>query len=133
MNNGIPVLYTGHPESPSLSPLSLERQYIQLYEAIRHSDLESLQTALSSGMPVDMRDKYNKTPLMIACSHGRPDVAKFFLDRGLALGYSLTHASHYSRVYVCSDFNVYSKSICVVLHSFQNHFMGGGKKLYYAM
>ena len=55
---------------------------MQLYEAIRHSDLSSLQTALNAGMSVDTRDKYNKTPLMIACAHGRPDVAKFFLDRG---------------------------------------------------
>ena len=69
------------PLSPH--PLPPERQYIQLYEAIRHSDLVSLQTALNSGMPVDTRDKYNKTPLMVACAHGRPDVAKFFLDRGL--------------------------------------------------
>lgn len=70
------------PYLPHFLPASPERQYIQLYEAIRHSDLVSLETALNSGMPVDMRDKYNKTPLMIACAHGRPDVAKFFLDRG---------------------------------------------------
>ena len=96
-SQNLPSLYlifppSPHPHPPHLPPppppppphilTHAERQYIQLYEAIRHDDLESLQTALSSGMPVDMRDKYNKTPLMIACSHGRLEVAKFFLDRG---------------------------------------------------
>ena len=75
--------YGAHVHPPLVHTLfSLERQYIQLYEAIRHSDLTSLQTALNAGMSVDMRDKYNKTPLMIACAHGRPDVANFFLERG---------------------------------------------------
>ena len=59
-----------------------ERQYMNMYEAVRHGDMESLMTALASGLSVDCRDKYNKTPLMVACSHGRLDVAKFLLERG---------------------------------------------------
>ena len=59
-----------------------ERQYIHLYEAVRHGDMESLMSALASGLSVDCRDKYNKTPLMVACSHGRLDVARFLLERG---------------------------------------------------
>lgn len=59
-----------------------ERQYIHLYEAVRHGDIESLMSALASGLSVDCRDKYNKTPLMVACSHGRLDVARFLLERG---------------------------------------------------
>lgn len=59
-----------------------ERQYINVYEAVRHGDLESLMSALATGLSVDCRDKYNKTPLMVACSHGRLDVAKFLLERG---------------------------------------------------
>ena len=60
----------------------LERQYMNIYEAVRHGDLESLMSALAGGLSVDCRDKYNKTPLMVACSHGRLDVAKFLLERG---------------------------------------------------
>lgn len=59
-----------------------ERQYIHLYEAVRHGDMESLMSALASGLSVNCRDKYNKTPLMVACSHGRLDVARFLLERG---------------------------------------------------
>jgi ankyrin repeat protein len=44
--------------------------------------MESLMSALSSGLSVNCRDKYNKTPLMVACSHGRLDVARFLLERG---------------------------------------------------
>jgi len=53
-----------------------------LYEAIRHGSLESIQTALATGLSVDCRDKFNKTPLMISSGHGRGDVVQFLLDRG---------------------------------------------------
>jgi len=61
---------------------SIDQQYTALYEAIRHSDINSLESALASGIPIDHRDKYNKTPLMIACSHGRIDVVKLLLSHG---------------------------------------------------
>ena len=60
----------------------IERQYMQIYEAVRHGDMESLLTALASGLPVDYRDKYNKTLLMIASAHGRVDMVKFLLEKG---------------------------------------------------
>ena len=62
--------------------LDIDQQYLALYEAVRHSDLCSLESALASGIPVDHRDKYNKTPLMIACSHGKKDVVKLLLNHG---------------------------------------------------
>ena len=55
---------------------------MKLYEACRHGNLDSLDAALRSGLPIDARDKYNKTPLMVACAHGRSDVVKFLLKRG---------------------------------------------------
>ena len=67
---------------PSLPPSLTEHQYMQLYEACRHGNLESLESAIKSGLPVNARDKYNKTPLMVACAHGRSDVAEFLLSRG---------------------------------------------------
>ena len=59
-----------------------ERQYMQLYEAVRHGHMESLETALASGLPVDCRDKYNKTLLMVASAHGRVDIVKYLLEKG---------------------------------------------------
>ena len=83
--------YLAHPD----------HQYVQMYEAIRHGDLESLLSALAEGIPVDCRDKYNKTPLMVACAHARPEMVKFFLERGADvnaidnfLWTPLHHASH---------------------------------------
>ena len=52
-----------------------------LYEAVRHGNLESFMSAMASGLSVNCRDKYNKTPLMVAASHGRVDMVKFLLER----------------------------------------------------
>ncbi|XP_019849609.1 PREDICTED: ankyrin repeat and EF-hand domain-containing protein 1-like isoform X1 [Amphimedon queenslandica] len=60
-----------------------EPSYINLYEAIRHGDFDSIELALSeTGMSPDARDKYNKTPLMIAAAHGRCDVAEYLITKG---------------------------------------------------
>ena len=61
-----------------------EREYMLMYDAIRHGDMDSLLTALAHGLDTDCRDKYNKTPLMVACAHGRTDMAHFLIDRGYA-------------------------------------------------
>lgn len=62
----------------------IERSYINMYEAIRHGDFDSIESAYINGGLIlpDVRDKYNKTPLMLACGHGRLDVAKYFIDKG---------------------------------------------------
>ena len=57
---------------------------MKLYEAVRHGNLESIQSALATGLSVDCRDKFNKTPLMVASGHGRVDVVEFLLERGYA-------------------------------------------------
>ncbi|XP_036274239.1 ankyrin repeat and EF-hand domain-containing protein 1 [Pipistrellus kuhlii] len=45
-------------------------------------DLASLKKAFESGIPVDMKDNYYKTPLMTACASGNIEVVKFLLERG---------------------------------------------------
>nr|KAF6470703.1 ankyrin repeat and EF-hand domain containing 1 [Molossus molossus] len=45
-------------------------------------DLASLKMAFESGIPVDMKDNYYKTPLMTACANGNIDVVKFLLEKG---------------------------------------------------
>ena len=68
---------------------------MKLYEACRHGNLDSLDAALRTGLPIDARDKYNKTPLMVACAHGRTDVAKFLLERGYVSYTALTCLFHF--------------------------------------
>ncbi|XP_008593269.1 PREDICTED: ankyrin repeat and EF-hand domain-containing protein 1 [Galeopterus variegatus] len=45
-------------------------------------DLASLKKAFESGIPVDVKDNYYKTPLMMACTSGNIDVVKFLLEKG---------------------------------------------------
>ncbi|KAM8919812.1 ankyrin repeat and EF-hand domain-containing protein 1 isoform 2-T3 [Lycaon pictus] len=45
-------------------------------------DLASLKKAFESGIPVDMKDNYYKTPLMTACASGNIDTVKFLLEKG---------------------------------------------------
>ena len=60
-----------------------DREYMELYEAVRHSDLESLRSAVEQeAVAVDLRDKYNKTPLMVAVAHGRVDVVEYLVEKG---------------------------------------------------
>ncbi|XP_048204762.1 ankyrin repeat and EF-hand domain-containing protein 1 isoform X2 [Perognathus longimembris pacificus] len=45
-------------------------------------DMASLKKAFESGIPVDMKDRFYKTPLMTACASGNIDVVKFLLEKG---------------------------------------------------
>ncbi|XP_013406383.1 ankyrin repeat and EF-hand domain-containing protein 1 isoform X2 [Lingula anatina] len=59
-----------------------DKTYVNVNEAAKYGDLDTLRNAFSKGSPVDTRDKYFKTPLMTACSHGNMEVAIFLLDQG---------------------------------------------------
>ena len=60
-----------------------DREFVEMYEAVRHGDMESLKMAINQQIiDVDLRDKYNKTPLMVASAHGRCDVAQLLVDKG---------------------------------------------------
>ena len=64
--------YLNHPEAT----------YINVNDAVKHSDLQTLGDALARGMPVDVQDKYYKTPLMIASAYGNLTVVKFLMEHG---------------------------------------------------
>ncbi|CAH1792722.1 unnamed protein product [Owenia fusiformis] len=64
--------YLAHPE----------KRYLNINDSTRNGDIDSLREAFSKGTPVDTRDKYYKTPLMIACSLGNLRVAKFLVESG---------------------------------------------------
>lgn len=55
--------------------------YININEAVRGNDEKSLKTAFEQGTPVDTKDKYFKTPLMIAASQGNIDMVKMLLEQ----------------------------------------------------
>lgn len=59
-----------------------EPNYINVNEAVKHSDMHTLGDAMANGMNVDITDKYFKTPLMIAAAYGNLKVAQFLVDHG---------------------------------------------------
>ncbi|NWX33405.1 ANKE1 protein, partial [Notiomystis cincta] len=48
----------------------------------RAGDFVSLQKAFDEGVPVDIKDKYYKTPLMVACATGNIVLVEFLLEKG---------------------------------------------------
>lgn len=51
-------------------------------EAAKFGDFDTLKASLENGAPVDVRDKYYKTPLMTACSQGNFKMASYLLENG---------------------------------------------------
>lgn len=59
-----------------------EKVYVDINHCAKTGDLESLDLAFSQGVPVDVKDRFYKTPLMVACSSGNYEVAQYLLSRG---------------------------------------------------
>ncbi|XP_045916463.1 ankyrin repeat and EF-hand domain-containing protein 1a isoform X2 [Micropterus dolomieu] len=59
-----------------------DKVYININYCVKSGDLESLDLAFSQGVPVDVKDQFYKTPLMVACSSGNYEVAQYLLSRG---------------------------------------------------
>ncbi|XP_067273893.1 ankyrin repeat and EF-hand domain-containing protein 1a isoform X3 [Pseudorasbora parva] len=59
-----------------------EKIYINMNYCAKTGDIESLRLALNQKVPVDVKDRFYKTPLMAACASGNFEVAKFLLDNG---------------------------------------------------
>ncbi|KAF6087314.1 ankyrin repeat and EF-hand domain containing 1 [Phyllostomus discolor] len=59
-----------------------EKAYSNINFLTKAGDLASLKKAFESGIPVDMKDNYYRTPLMTACASGNIEVVKFLLERG---------------------------------------------------
>ncbi|CAF4332790.1 unnamed protein product [Rotaria socialis] len=57
-------------------------QFIHINNAVYRGDLHTLIDAFKSGVPVDIRDKFYKTPLMIAAANGDLETTKFLLQCG---------------------------------------------------
>ncbi|CAL8361459.1 unnamed protein product [Gadus morhua 'NCC'] len=82
-----------------------DQVFIHINHCVKTSDLESLSLAFSQGVPVDVQDRYYKTPLMTACSIINLEVARFLISMGAdvnsrdQLGWTpLHHACHTGRL-----------------------------------
>eukprot|EP00795_Rhopilema_esculentum_P010503 gene10503-19218_t len=58
-----------------------DKTYMSVTGAAKISDLETLKNAFLRGTPVDQRDKYYKTPLMVACLEGHIEMVKFLIEQ----------------------------------------------------
>ncbi|KAA0708464.1 Ankyrin repeat and EF-hand domain-containing protein 1 [Triplophysa tibetana] len=59
-----------------------EKIFINMNYCVKTGDIESLKLAVSQKVPVDVKDRFYKTPLMAACASGNYEMAKFLLDNG---------------------------------------------------
>ncbi|KAM9339461.1 ankyrin repeat and EF-hand domain-containing protein 1 [Symphorus nematophorus] len=82
-----------------------EKIYVNINYCVRSGDLESVDLAFSQGVPVDVKDPFYKTPLMMACSSGNYEVAQYLLGQGADVNVRdqffwtpLHHAAHAGEV-----------------------------------
>lgn len=59
-----------------------EKIYVNVTHCAKTGDLGSLQLAFQEGVPVDVKDRFYKTPLMTACAYGNYEVAQFLIHLG---------------------------------------------------
>lgn len=59
-----------------------QKIYTNINRCVRTGDFESLCLAFSQRLPVDIRDRFYKTPLMAACSSGSYEMAEFLITLG---------------------------------------------------
>lgn len=58
-----------------------DKVFISINYCVKSGDQESLDFAFSHGVPVDVKDPFYKTPLMVACSSGNYEIAKYLLNQ----------------------------------------------------
>ncbi|XP_028826678.1 ankyrin repeat and EF-hand domain-containing protein 1 isoform X1 [Denticeps clupeoides] len=59
-----------------------EKIFININYCVKTTDLDSLSLAFAKQVPVDVTDKFYKTPLMTACSSGNLEVARYLISLG---------------------------------------------------
>ncbi|NXY67275.1 ANKE1 protein, partial [Glareola pratincola] len=83
--------YRFNQDRPSAHPVHDDRAwyideprkvYVNINYLVRAGDVLSLQKAFEEGVPVDIQDKYYKTPLMTACASGNVDIVQYLLEQG---------------------------------------------------
>ena len=56
--------------------------------ALRRSDMETLERLLDAGADINARDQHGQTSLMIAARHGHGEVVRLLVNHGAALDHS---------------------------------------------
>uniref|UniRef100_A0A8B9UB17 Ankyrin repeat and EF-hand domain containing 1 n=1 Tax=Anas zonorhyncha TaxID=75864 RepID=A0A8B9UB17_9AVES len=83
--------YRFNRDHPSAHPVHDDRawyideprkMYMNINFLVRAGDILSLEKAFEEGVPVDIKDKYYKTPLMTACASGNIDFVQYLLEKG---------------------------------------------------
>lgn len=59
-----------------------EKAFVNVVNAAHKGDLHTLLDAFKRGLPVDIRDKYYKTPLMVSAANGDMATCRFLLTCG---------------------------------------------------
>ncbi|KAJ1936562.1 hypothetical protein FBU59_005013, partial [Linderina macrospora] len=57
----------------------------ELVSQMGGSDIETVRLMLDAGIPVDISDNMGRTPLHIACSHGRADTVRLLVSNGASV------------------------------------------------
>jgi len=75
-----------------------ERTYLNINDAAKSGDFDSMKNAFGRGLPADTRDKYYKTPLMVASAAGHITMVKFLIENGYAI-FTHHHSSSFSNAF----------------------------------
>jgi ankyrin repeat protein len=59
-----------------------QEQVEETFSFARHGRCENMESLLSQGVPVDVRDGHGNTLLAISCQNGNKKIAKCLLRRG---------------------------------------------------
>lgn len=62
-----------------------DRAYININEAAKMGDFDSLKSALARGVGIDTRDRFYKTPLMVASAVGHFEMVKYLVENGASI------------------------------------------------
>ncbi|KAK7490166.1 hypothetical protein BaRGS_00018511 [Batillaria attramentaria] len=62
-----------------------DRAYVNINEAAKIGDFDSLKSALARGVSIDTRDRFYKTPLMVACAAGHIEMVKYLVENGATI------------------------------------------------
>jgi len=80
-NKDNPPLHPIQDDSVWYCPKSGAR-FIHINEVIKYNDRESMKAAVKDGLDLDQKDKFYKTPLMMACLEGNLQMARYLVSHG---------------------------------------------------
>jgi hypothetical protein len=86
-----------------------EQDVEDIFSYTRHGRVEEIEKLLNKGIPIDIRDPFGNTLLIIACQNGNKRVAKAILRRGANInarnlkGNTPLHYCYHCKWRLCSD------------------------------